>query len=485
MFSTLAAALALLTPVHAFWILTHDHALTYERLDPIVNPGVVSPHVHSIIGSDAFAPTMSYPQMQGASSCTTSPVQDDRRCASPLVDALHADRGRSSYWAQSLYHRAANGTFTLIPISFVQTYYLQRAGPTQTNISAFPPGLRMVAGDPYRSTYNASNIPDQAISFVCLNGADPTNNNGPQTAFPQTACPDGLRMQVNFPSCWDGANLDAPDHMAHMAYPEGHPDSGDCPASHPVKTILLFNEYVYDVGAFDFVPGADSWVTATGDATGYSFHADFINGWKESTLAAAVAQCTGALFGNLEGTHAYCTLILCATLTPAARLPAVPRVTQQDHGAHVRARARRRGGRARPARGDPRLQPVHGQARHRHGAVPGHARPRHHGQRRRAHACQRDRAQQRPGQQVLHAPETPRRRGRQAPELCAPALEPPEPLSSAPWRSSVRLRLLRPPSPSARHRAGWQRCIDDTYTACTYTTTAPATYLSVFLGMSM
>jgi hypothetical protein len=31
-----------------------------------------------------------------------------------------------------------------------------------------------------------------------------------------------------------------------MSYPlGGAPDSGDCPESHPVKTILLFNEYVY------------------------------------------------------------------------------------------------------------------------------------------------------------------------------------------------------------------------------------------------
>jgi hypothetical protein len=85
-----------------------------------------------------------------------------------------------------------------------------------------------------------------------------------------------------------------------MSYPIGEPDTGDCPSTHPIKTVLLFNEYVYDVSKFDFIPGQDSWVTAVGDATGYSFHADFINGWKPATLAAAVEQCTGNLFGNLE-----------------------------------------------------------------------------------------------------------------------------------------------------------------------------------------
>jgi hypothetical protein len=78
MFAKLTAALALLAPVNAFWILTHPHALSYQRLDPIVSPGVVASHTHSIIGSNAFQPTMDFAQMQTA-SCTTSPVQDDRR----------------------------------------------------------------------------------------------------------------------------------------------------------------------------------------------------------------------------------------------------------------------------------------------------------------------------------------------------------------------------------------------------------------------
>lgn len=28
----------------------------------------------------------------------------------------------------------------------------------------------------------------------------------------------GIMTSVRFPSCWDGVNLDSPDHMAHMRY---------------------------------------------------------------------------------------------------------------------------------------------------------------------------------------------------------------------------------------------------------------------------
>jgi hypothetical protein len=41
-------------------------------------------------------------------------------------------------------------------------------------------------------------------------------------------------------SCWDGKNLDTPNHMDHVAHPTDGPASfamvdGPCPASHPVK----------------------------------------------------------------------------------------------------------------------------------------------------------------------------------------------------------------------------------------------------------
>jgi hypothetical protein len=47
--------------------------------------------------------------------------------------------------------------------------------------------------------------------------------------------------------CWDGVNLDSPDHKSHIAYPTAgpasfHTDGGACPASHPVKIPQLMLE---------------------------------------------------------------------------------------------------------------------------------------------------------------------------------------------------------------------------------------------------
>ncbi|KAI5116298.1 hypothetical protein M0805_003653 [Coniferiporia weirii] len=209
----------------------------------------------------------------------------------------------SSYWAPQLYHRnVENSTYTLIPISFVNTYYLQRDGPTQKDIAAFPVGLRMVAGDPYRTSLNESNTADKAVSFVCLDYD--AGSQSPQTnEFPMTNCKDGLRAQITFLSCWDGHNIDSEDHQSHMAYPVGgQPDLGDCPSDHPIKLITLFHEWIFDVGKFEFTSGEKNWVFSFGDELGYGFHADFVNGWNQDVLEAAIKECTGDLFENVEGT---------------------------------------------------------------------------------------------------------------------------------------------------------------------------------------
>jgi len=233
----------------------------------------------NIIGGSGFSTSLDSTGMR-ESECSTSPVQADK----------------SNYWVPQLYHRdASNGSYSLIPLVSTKTYYLNRDGPTNKTIAPFPDGLRMIAGNMSRTTYNASNVPDRAVSFLCLEPANP----GPVPALPDHSCPGGLRAQITFPSCWNGKDLDSPDHMSHMTYPIGQPDTGDCPAGY-TKTITLFNEWVFDVGAFPFTPGAKNWVFSTGDDTGYGFHADFVNGWEPSVLAAAVQQCTGPIFGNLE-----------------------------------------------------------------------------------------------------------------------------------------------------------------------------------------
>lgn len=116
-------------------------------------------------------------------------------------------------------------------------------------IQPFPPGLRILAGDPNLRTYNASILAQRAIEYVCLpaNGREGTSSFG---GFPDYKCAGGLQIRVRFPSCWDGVNTDSADHKSHLAYPSGM-DNGYCDEGHPVRIMALLYEVTWAVDHFD------------------------------------------------------------------------------------------------------------------------------------------------------------------------------------------------------------------------------------------
>ncbi|KZF23573.1 putative WSC domain protein [Xylona heveae TC161] len=279
---TLGLAASLASPAMAFWRMPCPGNLIHERADPIVSPGQISGHVHTIMGGNGFGFDMTYQQARN-SQCSSCPITKDM----------------SNYWVPTLYYHAQNGSFISVPqVGGATVYYEQRGGPNNDQLLAFPEGFRMLAGNPFLHTYNDT-FEQQAVSYACL------NYNGPATAethaFPNNNCPDGLRAQVYFPSCWDGVNLDSPDHKSHVAYPESVAyNDGPCPASHPKHLISLFYEVIWDVNQFanDWYGDEQPFVWSSGDATGYGYHGDFVNGWDVPTLQNAVDTCladSGAL----------------------------------------------------------------------------------------------------------------------------------------------------------------------------------------------
>lgn len=73
--------------------------LVVDRLDPLVNPGLApSPHLHQIVGGNAFNTSMNV-DIPTQASCTTCTFADDF----------------SNYWTAVMYFRARNGTFKRVP----------------------------------------------------------------------------------------------------------------------------------------------------------------------------------------------------------------------------------------------------------------------------------------------------------------------------------------------------------------------------------
>lgn len=99
--SVLVAALGLPLArlVHGQIFTVNCQPLTIQRGDPIISPGVLSSHVHAVIGGTGFQQTMSQ---------TTAPDSPGTTCDRQL--------DHSNYWQPQLYHHRSDGQFE--PITF-------------------------------------------------------------------------------------------------------------------------------------------------------------------------------------------------------------------------------------------------------------------------------------------------------------------------------------------------------------------------------
>jgi len=199
----------------------------HVRTDAIINPDCLSDHVHTFYGPPLLYPNVTF---------------EDLRNSDPTLMSGNIEENLSLYWHPAVYHVAADGKKTLQESEMTTVYYNWVPGQT----AAFPPGFRMItAGE---DVFDKGTVSGESE----------------------------MELSISFPSCWDGVNLDSPDHVSHVAFSEDPEDeTSPCPSSHPVRIPRLD----FFLRWFDTNPA--KWEFSDGSTR---FHADYISGWDESFL---------------------------------------------------------------------------------------------------------------------------------------------------------------------------------------------------------
>ena len=266
----------LTSPASAFWRMECRGVAGFARIDPMVSPGVPANHMHVFAGSGGLTDTATYDDLT-ASNCTSCMVTQDK----------------SSYWQPSLYFfDTTTSQYELVqPVGGMLAYYFLNTDDRKSKIMAYPKSFRMIAGDNSRRDFTAGNytmvdppksewaalnqtdqatLAQRATGFNCLNYAKDAEASLlrhflPDKSYLDANCPDGIRFELMFPSCWNGVDMDSANHRDHVAYPDLVME-GNCPSSFPVRLPGLFYETIWDTPAYKDRTG--KFVIANGDVQG-------------------------------------------------------------------------------------------------------------------------------------------------------------------------------------------------------------------------
>jgi hypothetical protein len=222
--------------------------------DPIVFPGMAgASHMHSFVGNSRTDANSTPDSLMRLTDSTCKPLED-----------------HSAYWVPTLYEHGQ----PVQPQSVVVYYGSLLEDKSKT--VPMPAGLRMIAGDAKKQTPTPRGAVNQ---FYCAGGPQDGKTRSTDQNWP--VCDGGtLHFTLRFPDCWDGRNLDSPDHKSHVSFGAG----GTCPAAFPVPIPALTFSISYPTSGT-----ADGFTLSSGMAS--SMHGDAFFAWEDQAMAQRVKDC--------------------------------------------------------------------------------------------------------------------------------------------------------------------------------------------------
>jgi hypothetical protein len=287
--------------VGAFRFICNPGQLSKD--DPIVYPGQPGrAHLHQFFGNTGANASSTYASLRRTGQST---------CNSPL--------NRSAYWMPAM----MNGKGKVVRPDYISIYYKRRpktdpkCNPASGDPRAIgicvdlPRGLKFVFG---ADMMNMSGAKTGAGYFDC-DGPTATSAHYPDIVQAARNCPVGNKLGavINAPQCWDGKNLDSPDHRSHVGYPSyGTWGYLKCPMTHPyvIPSFTMGVWYTTDADldrsgtwnasrptwhlSSDVMPGMPMMKPGT------TFHADWFGAWDDGIMKMWTDHCINKLL-NCSG----------------------------------------------------------------------------------------------------------------------------------------------------------------------------------------
>lgn len=261
--------------VGAFRFLCQPSHLAW--VDPIVYPGSkTKSHLHQFFGNPEVDENTTYESLR-----TTG----DSTCMNKL--------NRSAYWIPAM----MDGRGNVVVPDFITVYYKRYPDPgpfcgTVGECVPQPDGIKAIFGYDMLGDNHTGN------AWVRC------NNTRYEAGEPlPDDCGAEVKLTVNTQICWNGVDLDSPDHRSHFADPIRNNSTGwqsKCPETHPklVPTFTLTASYTTDENFPEWRLSSDE---MAGTVQFASFHTDLWDAWDGPTKQAWTDGCINQMLNCSDG----------------------------------------------------------------------------------------------------------------------------------------------------------------------------------------